>query len=149
LVSISKERSEQTNARLLDVVAKSRLVVLPGAYAFVDCPANPASGNFPQDALALVRDGKMWSQLVSSDDVNAELFRVFSFHFPANIDNSGFVGWLAARLKTQFGTGVFVVCGHNSADGGIFDYWGVPLAVGGEVIEAVRALVGGDGGALN
>lgn len=144
MVSVSRESPEQTNRRLLDVVAKSRLDVLSGVYAFVDCSADMAGGGFRRDALALVRDGETWSQLIPSDDASAELFRVFSFHFPANIDNSGFVGWFATRLKNQFGTGVFVVCGHNSDDGGIFDYWGVPLAVGDDVIEAVRGLVGGD-----
>lgn len=45
------------------------------------------------------------------------------------------------HLKTQFGTGVFVVCGQNSADGGIFDYWGCPWSLRDEVINAVQQLV--------
>lgn len=143
MVSVSRETSEQTNERLLDVVTKSRLEVLPGVYAFVDCSAQAAGGAFDREALALVRDGGTWSQLILSDDPNTELFRVFSFHFPDDLDNSGFVGWLATRLKTDFGTGVFVVCGYSRDDGGVFDYWGVPLALGDEVIEAVRALVSG------
>lgn len=143
MVSISRETPEQTDARLLDVIAQSRLDVLPGAYAFVDCSAEMAVGHFRHDALALVRDGKVWSQLVPSDDAGAELFCVFSFHFPADIDNSGFVGWLAWRLKTKFGTGVFVVCGSNPADGGIFDYWGAPKTVADLVIAEVLALTAG------
>ncbi|MGI5346709.1 DUF6196 family protein [Streptomyces sp. CA-250714] len=46
-----------------------------------------------------------------------------AFHFPAAADNSGFVGWLASELKDQLGTGVAVLCGYNSAQGGIYDYW--------------------------
>ncbi len=130
----------------MDVVAKSRLDVLPGAYAFVECSADAARGSFRKDALAFVRDGEVWSQLVPAEDAEAERFRVLSFHFPANIDNSGFVGWFATLLKNRFGTGVFVVCGYNAGDGGIFDYWGVPFAVGDDVVEAVRTLVEGRGG---
>ena len=44
------------------------------------------------------------------------------FHFPAGVDNSGFVGWLASHLKVVLGTGVLVVCGFNSQRGGVFDY---------------------------
>ena len=50
---------------------------------------------------------------------------------------------LASHLKTKFGTGVFVTCGQNSKDGGIFDYWGCPLELRDQVLTEVRALVGG------
>lgn len=75
-----------------------------------------------------------------SDDPTAELFAVWRFHFPAGADNSGFVGWLASHLKTLFGTGVFVVCGQNSADGGIFDYWGCPWALRDQVFAELDRL---------
>ena len=34
---------------------------------------------------------------------------------------------LASRLKRQLGTGVLVVCGHNSKRGGVLDYWACPV----------------------
>lgn len=60
---------------------------------------------------------------------------------PPNADNSGFVGWLATHLKTQLGTGVFVVCGSNHERGGIYDYWGCPadlLDQATQVIDELR-----------
>jgi hypothetical protein len=44
-------------------------------------------------------------------------------------------------LKQRFGTGVFVTCGQNRRDGGIFDYWGVPLALRENVFAEVEKLV--------
>ncbi len=71
-----------------------------------------------------------------------EKFVVFSFHFTAGLDNSGFVGWLASHLKTAIGTGVLVVCGQNTQRGGVFDYWGAPLSVADQVIAELRSLRG-------
>jgi hypothetical protein len=59
-----------------------------------------------------------------------------------DLDNSGFVGWLASHLKTAVGTGVFVVCGQNTRRGGIFDYWGVPVEAADAVLAEVRRLRG-------
>jgi hypothetical protein len=50
------------------------------------------------------------------------------------------VGWLASILKRNLGTGVFVVCGQNSRRGGIFDYWGVPLAMRNEAMSLLNEL---------
>jgi hypothetical protein len=87
-----------------------------------------------------VRDDKVWSQLTPFAG-SGEAFTIFRFHFPSNADNSGFVGWLASLIKGRFGSGVFVTCGSNSSDGGIFDYWGVPEAIGEEVVAFVQAMV--------
>ncbi|GAB5101259.1 hypothetical protein YK56LOC_69760 [Caballeronia sp. HLA56] len=91
-------------------------------------------------ALALIRDEAVWSQLVPCREETDDMFAVFRFHFPVHADNSGFVGWLASHLKRKFGTGVFVTCGQNNADGGIFDYWGVPVALRAPVFDELRAL---------
>ena len=69
-----------------------------------------------------------------------ERFGVFSFHFPAGVDNSGFVGWLATHLKHRLGTGVFVICGSNRARGGIYDYWGCPRELLPDVVAVVNEL---------
>ncbi|MCY1556532.1 hypothetical protein D9M68_932910 [compost metagenome] len=102
--------------------------------------------NFPHDllseALAFVRDENVWSALVPSSKPEQERFILFSFHFQPDLDNSGFVGWLASHLKAEVGTGVLVVCGQNSHRGGIFDYWGAPLSVAEQVIAEVRRLRG-------
>lgn len=143
MVSISHEQPEQTAKRLLRVIRDAKLKVYEGSYAFKEF----SLASFPQaadpNALALVRDDAVWSQLVACDDPMEERFALFRFHFPPDADNSGFVGWLASRLKVKFGTGVFVTCGQNRRDGGIFDYWGVPEALASEVIGEVQSLVAG------
>ncbi len=93
------------------------------------------------NALALVRDQDIWSQLIPSNNDLSEQFVLFSFHFDGCADNSGFVGWLANHLKQVLGTGLFVTCGQNSSRGGIFDYWGCPAEIGPRVINEIRALM--------
>jgi Family of unknown function (DUF6196) len=145
LVNISQETTAETEVRLRRVIQNSRLKIFEDAYAFEEFPlalfAAKANGN----ALALVRDDLVWSQLLPSNSAKAERFGVFCFHFPPGADNSGFVGWLASHLKKKFGTGVFVTCGQNSKEGGIFDYWGCPIALSETIFEEVRALVAGEG----
>jgi hypothetical protein len=132
---VSRETSEQTERRLLGVIAKSKCRFYEGAFAFEEFPLHEFQMRCRADALALVRDDQVWSQLVPCSDGNAELFGILRFHFPLGLDNSGFVGWLAGRLKSKFGTGVFVTCGQNSSRGGIFDYTGVPDGLEGPGIR--------------
>lgn len=139
MVHVSQETEEQTEARLLQVVKSARLTVHDGVYAFEEFPLVDFPTRARPDALALVRDDQVWSQLVPSQGLG-EPFRVFRLHFAPDADNSGFVGWLATRLKRAFGTGVFVTCGMNSNDGGVFDYWGVPVSVADPVIAHVVQL---------
>jgi endonuclease III len=92
------------------------------------------------EALAFVKDEDVWSALVPTADPAAEQFVVFSFHFTPGLDNSGFVGWLAAHIKATVGSGVFVVCGSNAVRGGIFDYWGAPKSVAEAILKEVKNL---------
>lgn len=141
MVSISKETPEQTDLRLREIIQQSRLTVYSNAYTFNEFALNDFCHRADEKALALVRDDQVWSQLVESSDSDQERFAIWRFHFPDGADNSGFVGWLAMHLKAQFGTGVFVVCGQNSNDGGIFDYWGCPWSLSREVIAEVEKMV--------
>lgn len=138
---ISRETPEQTENRLLKVIANAEFTVLEGAYAFDEFSTADLPYRIKADALALVRDDEMWSQLVPSQDTSKELFFIFNFHFLEGLDNSGFVGWLATYLKENLGTGVFVICGQNSNRGGIFDYWGCPFQLGDEARLAVENLI--------
>jgi hypothetical protein len=137
---VSKETPEQTDTRLRRVLAEAELVLHSGPFAFVEVEASRFPVELVPDALAFVRDARVWSALVPASFPNQERLVVFSFHFPPGLDNSGFVGWLAAHLKTVLGTGVVVVCGQNSDRGGIFDYWGVPLSIANEVAEEIQRL---------
>jgi len=138
---ISLETLGQIDKRLFEVIAKSECRFYEGSYAFEEFPLQEYQTRLSGDALALVRDDQVWSQLVPSVDTDEELYGLFRFHFPPGLDNSGFVGWLASRLKEKLGTGVFVICGQNSGRGGIFDYWGCPIALKEKVFAEIRALL--------
>lgn len=141
MVAVSIESPAQTEARLRQVIGAVDLRVYEELYGFEEFPLQSFFERLQHSALALVRDGEVWSQLVPDAGQFAQSFTVFCFHFPPELDNSGFVGWLATHLKIRFGTGVFVVCGQNSRRGGIFDYWACPAELGGEVVAEVRALI--------
>jgi hypothetical protein len=38
-----------------------------------------------------------------------------------------------------------VICGQNSKDGGIFDYWGCPWSLKDAVYDEIKTLVAGGG----
>ncbi|WP_298607582.1 DUF6196 family protein [uncultured Thiothrix sp.] len=137
---ISNETTEQTEQRLRSVIAQAHFQAYTGSYAFLEFPVETFPQEMVNQALALVRDQQVWSALVPYQQPDAELFALFSFHFPANVDNSGFVGWLATHLKTTLGTGVMVICGQNSKQGGIFDYWGVPFSMQEDALSELEKL---------
>ncbi|MEM8809831.1 MAG: DUF6196 family protein [Cyanobacteria bacterium P01_G01_bin.38] len=141
MVQISQESPEETEQRLLRVIAEADFKVYDGTFTFEEFPLTDFAFRAKADAFALVRDAEIWSQLVPSKDASRELFSLFSFHFDGCSDNSGFVGWLANHLKQKLGTGVFVTCGQNSKRGGIFDYWGVPAKLGTQAIQEIQALI--------
>jgi hypothetical protein len=144
MVHVSHETAEETETRLRRVVRAAHLEVFDRPYGFAEFRSDELATAADPEALALVRDNQMWSQLVPHRGDAAEAFTIFSFHFPSDLDNSGFVGWLATHLKRRLGTGVFVLCGHNSARGGIFDYWGCPVALRDEVLAELADLTGSD-----
>ncbi len=137
---VSRESAEQTQQRLLRVVAAASLRVHDGAFAYAEYPIDRFPAERARDALALVRDDEVWSVLGPASGGESEPLSVFSFHFPQGMDNSGFVGWLASHLKDTLGTGVVVVCGSNAAQGGIFDYWAVPHALSLAALTEIRRL---------
>jgi len=137
-VYISTETLEQTESRLKKVIQTSDLKIYDKEYYFKEVPIDKFQ--FEEHALAIVRDEEVWSFLIPSESSETENFKVFSFHFEEGLDNSGFVGWLASKIKMELGTGVFVVCGQNTNKGGIFDYWGCPASIADEVIKLVRQL---------
>lgn len=141
MVQISKETPEQTEKRLRAVISETDFKVYPGSYSFEEFPLSDFRDKANQDALCLVRDDEVWSQLVPATEPSKELFKIFSFHFDGCSDNSGFIGWLANHLKRELGTGLFVVCGQNTNRDGIFDYWGCPLELGDQAVEEVHKLI--------
>jgi len=133
---ISTETQEQTEKRLKKVIQAADLKIYDSEYYFKEVPIDKFE--FDQQALAIVRDEEVWSFLIPSNNKESENFKLFSFHFKDGLDNSGFVGWLASKIKRELGAGVFVVCGQNTGKGGIFDYWGCPIALADQVIELVQ-----------
>ena len=64
MVQVSRETSEQTERRLLSVLAHSDLKIYGDSYAFEEFPLDSFTSGIRSDALALVRDDQVWSQLV-------------------------------------------------------------------------------------
>ncbi|HEY3502716.1 MAG TPA: DUF6196 family protein [Actinocatenispora sp.] len=141
MVSVSRENAEQTEHRLRRVIAQADLIVHDGVWCFEEFPADRPPA-LTRETLAIVRDQESWSRLVplTQQRDGVERFGVFSFHFTDQLDNSGFVGWLATHLKVELGTGIFVVCGSNGARGGIYDYWGCPIDLLDQAITVVGTL---------
>jgi hypothetical protein len=139
-MQVNHEKPEHVSARLLRVLGQSELTVLGGTFGFTEHGSASSAVAAADSALALVRDDDVWSTLQPVSEPGIEPLRVFVFHFPEGVDNSGFVGWLASHLKAALGTGVLVVCGFNSRRGGVFDYWCVPERVGDEAVAEVRRL---------
>lgn len=135
---ISNESVEETAARLKQVLLLATLKWYEQPYYFREQPVYKFA--FDQDALAMVRDEEVWSYLVPANSEETENFQIFSFHFQDNLDNSGFVGWLAGIIKSRLGSGVFVICGQNTARGGIFDYWGCPVKLAPEMNDLLKHL---------
>lgn len=144
MVSISNEKPHETETRLRGVIQDTKLRIYSDPFVFEEFSVDAFKESADMTALAFVRDDQVWSQLVKALPNSPEPFAIWRFHFPQGADNSGFVGWLATHLKTCFGTGVFVICGQNSNDGGIFDYWGCPWELRDSVLSEVRALVAGN-----
>jgi uncharacterized protein DUF6196 len=142
MVSISQESVEETHRRLQQVIAAAQLIALDGEWSFFESPL-PEPPVLTTDLLAVVRDNDRWSWLAPAGTAGGERFALFSFHFPPEIDNSGFVGWLATEFKRRLGTGVFVICGQNSDRGGIYDYWGCPAQLRAEAARVLGELRGG------
>src|SRR5215203_6421889 len=118
---VSQETLPEIDARLRGVIAEAWLVTLEEAFVFDEFSHSDFPARIRPDAIALVRDDEVWSQLVPArepGDLGRERFTLLCFHFPPGRDNSGFVGWLASIIKERVGTGVFVVCGHNDSRGG-------------------------------
>lgn len=141
-MDITPETPEQTQARLLRVIAHARMHVEAGEFAFAEVPLSQFPSHWIAHSKAFVRDEQVWSALVPASlaPEASDKFVLMCFHFDADIPNSGFVGWLASIFKQRLGTGVMVVCGQNSGDGGIFDYWGLPASIAVDAIALVAEL---------
>jgi hypothetical protein len=142
---ISVETPEETDRRLRRIAALMEVEVLDGEWWYEELAPDEYPRRVRQDGIALIRGRNGWSQLVPvvSGDKAPERFRVWCCHFPEAADNSGFIGWLASRIKHRTGSGVFVVCGSSAADGGIYDYWGCPDEIAGPVLGELGAIAAG------
>jgi hypothetical protein len=139
-MDISREPPEQTSTRLLEVMRAAGVRFYDEPFVFVE-HRRGSPPPIEEATIAIVRDDEAWSSLRSATpESDGERFALMRFHFRVGLDNSGFIGWLASKLKTRLGTGLFVVCGQNSTRGGIFDYWGCPLELRDEVRQGVTEL---------
>jgi hypothetical protein len=100
MVSVARETADETRRRLRRVIRRARLKVYEGVWAFEEFPPADFPARVSPQALALVRDEAVWSQLVPYRG-SGEPLTLFRFHFPPGADNSGFVGWLATRRSSR------------------------------------------------
>ncbi|MEV0703936.1 DUF6196 family protein [Saccharopolyspora sp. NPDC050389] len=135
MVTISRETSAQIEARLRGVYRECSIEWLAGLWSFVE----GADAVHRADSIADIRDEGQLSALCPAVDAD-ERFAVFRVVLPPDSDDSGFVGWLSSRIKAATGSGLFVICGHNRERGGVFDYYGVPEAIGDEARELLDRL---------
>jgi hypothetical protein len=134
--SVSHELAVESERRLQAVHARARIVHLEGGWHF----RRVEGGGLPEEALALVRDEDGWSALLPAPaDAQASL-AVTRTTFAERPENSGYLGWLASLVKERTGSGVLVICGHNPARGGIFDYLGYPSEQAGEIRALIEEL---------
>ncbi|SFD12925.1 DUF6196 family protein [Pseudoalteromonas denitrificans] len=125
------ETVEYQNIRLTKAFSHSDVNFLPDSYDYEEFDSEELNLKLNPEALALIRDGDRWSQLVKKE---SGAFVAFSIHFNG-IDNvNGFVGWFASYLKVKLGIGLIVFVGSNSLKNGVYDYYGVPI----EHIVAVK-----------
>ncbi len=133
MVTVSHELRALTEARLRGVFRQSAVEWLPGLWAFVE--GEDVLGR--EDSIAEIRDEGRLSALCPTLNA-AERFGVLRVVLPRGADDSGFVGWLASRVKAETGSGLFVICGQDAGRGGIFDFYGVPEAAIGEVCSVLE-----------
>ena len=141
-MDVTSEAPGQVERRLRAVLRGATLEVLEGPFHYQEFGTDRFAERARGDALALVRGVDGWSQLVPvrADDKPGAPLRVWTFHFPPGVPNSGFVGWLASTIQRRCGAGVVVVCGYDSERGGVFDHWGCPAGAAEEVLAVVREL---------
>lgn len=138
----TRESPLETEVRLRGVLARSEVTFRAGTWCFEELADGEGPTSARDDALALVQNGRCWSQLVPLEDGGTadEPLAVWSVEFPEDAPNSGFVGWLASRIKERTGAGVLVVCGYDSRRGGVYDHWGCLESSADEVRAVIEAL---------
>lgn len=127
MVDVVTESPGEVHAKLCRVLREATIRQV-GVFVWKEIVDPVAEGLTPH-ALAHVRGLDNWSALMPSLGTEPDQLHVMRINFVDGQDNSGFVGWLATLLKAELGTGVTVVCGFESAHGGVFDYWCIPNAV--------------------
>ncbi len=110
---IQTETPAQTDTRLRRVLRDCDIHARPGECHFTEFAHADFATSLHPEALAFIRDGDRWSQLVPGDFSTAEPLTLWSIHFETGVDNSGFVGWLGTLIKQHTGSGVAVICGQK------------------------------------
>jgi len=131
------ETFEEQNKRLIQAFSNSEVNFLSGSYDYEEFNANKLDLKFNKNALALIRDGNRWSQLVNVDNGS---FSVFSIHFNGADNVNGFVGWFTSLLKEKLDIGLIVFVGSNSLKKGVYDYYGVPIDRIAEVEKEMKLI---------
>jgi len=137
VVSISHETPQETESRLRGVLTVADFDVLPGLWTYRQYPAGPPPT--PREHLGHRPRRQQLVQPGVGKGNEPEIFGVFAFHFPADQDNSGFVGcWPPSSSNTSAPGGGPVRI--QPARGGVYDYWLTPHQLHENAIEHVKRL---------
>lgn len=143
MLYVSRETPEATAKRLASVLARSTVTWFPEPYRFEELPSGSQRG-IDDPAVAWLRNGTTCSRLVRTNPHAVDQpYGLIQIRFPEGVDNSGFVGWFVSHLKRALGIGVFIICGYDQKEGGIYDDTGFPWNVAESVrreLEALREL---------
>ena len=126
MISIAYENPIATKIRLGLLMGSVSVKHFPRPFEFA---SSPERVGWKAGSLAAVqgRQGYSVVRLVADDVVPDTTLDVFEIRFATQSDNSGFIGYLAGRLKEVTGSGCIVLCGAESER--IFDYYLVPTPV--------------------
>ena len=93
------------------------------------------------EAVALARDEDGWSQLVPAPGArSASGWALIRLSFVAGAAIDGLTDWLAAYLRRRVTPRLMIASGLSQRTGGLYLYWGVPLALGEQVMREIDIL---------
>ena len=133
------ETPSRTEARLREALRSAEIVLMESPYAW------RLVANFPSqvsdEAVALARDEDGWSQLVPAPGArSASGWALIRFRFVAGAAIDGFTDWLAAHLRRRVTPRLMIASGLSQRTGGLYLYWGVPLALREQVMREIDIL---------
>ncbi len=123
---IQTESPAATDTRLSRVLRDSDVHSLPGEWRFAEFAHADFATSLHPEALALIRDGNRWRQLVPADLATVERLTLLVHPLRARHRHSGFVGWLATLISSTPAAASSSSAARTPSVAARFDYWCAP-----------------------